>query len=394
MTSDAPVTSAVRSQQTTATDPYARGRELGAGCAAGVRRTLACYRELWAAFSVTPEEVHAVGEAVLGPVEAFAPTLRAEIAGIAAGAGLAESEVGALNARSELLALGERRLAAAGLLPGEPVTECSTLVRLPRDAAPLSAQTWDWHSTLEDSWFVWTLQLPTRRTVRTLTEYGIAGKIGVATDTAPDGTRHGTVGVHFNALRHVDDTGAGGVPVHVVARRVLDEAHTIDDAVAIAGQAEVTASAAVTVTARDRASGGWSACTLELHPGGPSVQPHSAGDGGRWLAHTNHFLAADVPPEANVSSEVSTTGERLDRVERLARASGEAPGAAPPQQVAKQLATHDLGPRDVCVHGFPEAPVGQRSATLAVAVAEPSTGRLHVHAGRPCEARPETWWTG
>ena len=80
---------------------------------------------------------------------------------------------------------------------------------------------------------------------------------------------------------------------------------------------------------------------------------------------------------------------------RLARSSAAASGGTPPPQwVAEQLATHDLGPRSVCVHGFPDAPVGQRAATLAVAVAEPAAGRLHVHAGKPCEARADTWWSG
>jgi len=381
----------VRTHTTPATDPYDRGRDLGAGCAAGVRETYARYRELWAAFSVTDDEVRSVGAAVLGPVEVFAPALRAEIAGIAAGSGLAQWQVGALDARTELLALGERRLLATGRLPGEPVTECSTLVRLPRDAAPLTAQTWDWHTPLTQSWFVWTLASPGGRTVRTLTEYGIAGKIGVASQSLPDGPRRGVVGVHFNALRHATDTGTGGVPVHVVARRILDEARTLDEALAIASKAEVTASAALTVTARDEAYGEWSAATIELHPGGPSVLRHREGVGGGWLAHTNHFLADDVPRQDDVTSALSTTRERLDRVEGLA---GSGAAAAGPQAVAEQLATHDLGPRDVCVHGFPDAPPGQRSATLAVAVAEPALGRLHVHAGKPCEARADTWWSG
>ncbi len=380
----------VRHFETHSTDPYERGRELGAGRAAGIAGCWDRYRELWAAYAVTPAEVRSVGEAVLQPIAEFSSALRAEIAGIAAGADLAEWQVAALNARSELLALGDQRLLATGALPGEPVSECSTLVQLPDGGSPISAQTWDWHATLHESWFVWTLRLPSGRTVHTLTEYGIVGKIGLAVDPPP---RSG-IGVHFNALRHRDDSGRGGVPAHVVSRRVLDEASTIADAAAIASDADVTASAAITVTARDD-HGDWSARTVELYPGGPAVLEHSDGDHGSWLAHTNHFVAGGVGPDAGVTSELSTSRERLDRVAVLARTTDPSSAGClgTPQPLAEKLATHDLGERSVCVHGFPQAPIGQRAATLAVVVAEPAAGRLHVHAGKACETRTASWWS-
>lgn len=379
------MTSEVRAFTTDATDSYMRGRELGAGCASQVRQTFRSYEELWAAFSVRPEEVRDVGTAVLDPIESFSPSLRAELAGLAAGSGLEEWQVGALNARTELLALGDQRLVAAGRQPGDaaPITtECSTLVRLPRGGSPLTAQTWDWHTPLRDAWFVWTLRLAGGRTVRTLTEYGIAGKIGVAAD----GER-GVVGVHFNALRHAVDRGDGGVPVHLVARRILDEADSLEAAVKVAASADVSASAALTVTASAEA-GAWAGATIELHPGGPSVLAQNEAADGCWLAHTNHFVAPG-PDAGSLAPAASTTVERLDRVSRVARGK-----TASAQAVAEALATHDLGPRSVCVHGFPDAPLGLRTATLAVAVAEPAAGRLHVHAGRPCDAHPETWWSG
>jgi len=373
----------VRAYAPPSTDPGSRGHDLGRDRGPQVRAALAAYRELWAAYGVGDDEVRQVGHAVLGPVAAYAPELRAEIVGIAAGSGLAEWEVAALNARSELLALGDQRLVAAGLLPGEGLSECSAFVRLDapgtdrRSAGPITAQTWDWHTPLRDHWYVSSLRLGDGREVDTLTEFGIVGKIGVARWAGG-----GALSVHFNALRHAADTGDGGVPVHVVARRILDEARSVDEAVTLAGKAEVSASAAVTVTARGGA--GWTSAALELHPGGPSVV--TARDG--WLAHTNHFVADDVDETDQVSSEVSTSRPRLDRV------CGVAVGNPPldRDEAAARLATHDLGERSVCVHGFPGAPVGQRSATLAVAVTEPADGRLHVHPGLPCEVTPDGWW--
>ena len=410
----------VRSVQTEATTPYERGVEFGQLCAARIDQTWRHYVALWTAFGVTAEEMRSVGETVLGPVEDYSADLGTELLGMSAGSGLQPWQLGALNARTELLALGDQRLLELGRLPGE-VTECSTLVQLPRDRGPLTAQTWDWHTPLQDSWCVWTLRLthgqpsgqssrklsgqsggrPDGRVVHTLTEYGILGKIGVASLDRPGQPRTGQLGLHFNALRHTSDTGVGGVPVHLVARRVLNEARTLDEAHAIARAARCSASAALTVTARRWPDGPWAACTVELHPDGPSVlnqsdeqagnQPEGV-DGG-WLAHTNHFLAEHLPADAERASTESTTRERLERVAAVARRLDRA-ATVDPQAVVEQLATHDLGPRTVCVHEDPDAPVGQRAATLAVAVGEPEAGRLHVHAGTPCEARADTWWSG
>jgi isopenicillin-N N-acyltransferase like protein len=407
----------VRTVQTDAATPYERGVEFGQLCAAQIDQTWRHYVALWTAFGVTAEEMRSVGETVLGPVEDYSADLGIELLGMSAGCGLQPWQLGALNARTELLALGDQRLLELGRLPGE-VTECSTFVQLPRDRAPLTAQTWDWHTPLRDSWCVWTLRLtsdqpgsrpggrPGGRVVHTLTEYGILGKIGVASLDRPGQPRTGLLGLHFNALRHTSDTGVGGVPVHLVARRVLNEARTLDEAQAIARAARCTASAALTVTARRWPDGPWAACTVELHPGGPSVLDQSDEqadnhadnradglDGGCWLAHTNHFLADQVPAAAERASSESTTRERLERVATIARHPNGA-ATVDPQAVVEQLATHDLGPRTVCVHEDPDAPVGQRAATLAVAVGEPEAGRLHVHAGKPCEARPATWWSG
>ena len=114
------------------------------------------------------------------------------------------------------------------------------------------------------------------RTVHLFTEFGIVGKIGV---------NDAGLGLHFNILHHRDDGRGAGVPVHVVARRILDEAATVEEATAIARSATVSASTVLTVVAWDdeRAS----ARCLELSPAGVGVLEPDA-DG--VLAHTNHFL--------------------------------------------------------------------------------------------------------
>ncbi len=346
-------------------DPYERGRELGVACAEQVRAALGRYRELWGVFGVTEGDVRRVGTAVLNPIRAFAPGLSEEMRGIAAGAGLARWEVGALNARTELLALGR------GLME-----ECTTCVLVPDGSPPLTVQTWDWYDSLVDSWFVWTLPRPDGGSVHTLTEYGIVGKVGVSS---------AGVSVHFNALRHRRDRGDGGVPVHVVARRVLDEAESVDEAVRIAAAAEVSASSSVTVTGPSGEGDNWDVVSIELYPGGPAVV--SRAPDAESLVHTNHFVAAEVGEDDQVRRPLSTTYERFD----LATASLTTRRPADRDALAGALATHELGPHGTCAHPLPGAPLEERGATLAVVVTEPAAGRMWVHAGGACTAGPQQW---
>ena len=180
-------------------DPGGRGRAFGAGSRDGVLRCWAGYERL---FEVWDADVREIAEATLERTRAWAPNLAAEIEGIAAGVGLETWQIAALNARTEILARGRG--------------ECSTVVLLPLDAPPRTLQTWDWHEHLDDVKLVWDTGH-----VRTLTEYGIVGKIGV---------NSAGLGVHMNILHHASDGGGDGVPVHIVARRILDEAATVAEA--------------------------------------------------------------------------------------------------------------------------------------------------------------------
>ena len=58
--------------------------------------------------------------------------------------------------------------------------ECSTVVALPDNGTPVAVQTWDWYDAMADDWFAWTIPHPDGHLVRTVTEYGVLGKIGVS----------------------------------------------------------------------------------------------------------------------------------------------------------------------------------------------------------------------
>ena len=160
---------------------------------------------------ISEHEIVDLGAEALIATRSWAPDLADEIEAVAAGARLKAELLGALNARTEIL--GRCRTAAR---------ECSVAVVLgPQDTNPVAIQTWDWHDAVEQGWLVWTIEHPTGRTVHTLTEYGIVGKIGVCSRG---------LGLLLNILRHADDGEELGTPVHIIARRVLDEADDVNTA--------------------------------------------------------------------------------------------------------------------------------------------------------------------
>lgn len=342
------LTPVVRSDEA---DPARRGRGLGEGRR---ERIVACwsgYERLFAA--VGAGAVREVGEAALERIGAWAPDLAAEIDGIAAGAGLEPWQVSALNARTEVLAR------ARG--------ECSTVVVVPPEGGPpRTLQTWDWHEHLRDTASVWELTPRPGRVVRTFTELGIVGKIGV---------NDAGLGLHFNILRHASDGGRVGVPVHVVARRILDEAESVAEAAAIARSAEVAASTVLTVVDR-----GTAAC-LELSPAGMAELP--IGDDG-VLIHTNHFLDPRLAAGERMREEDPGSWDRLETLRRRAGAEG--------ADLVAAMLSHEEDGAAVCCHAPHGARLGERYATLATISLDVAGGHLSVRAGGPC-ATDSDWLT-
>ncbi|MCD0449140.1 C45 family autoproteolytic acyltransferase/hydrolase [Actinocorallia sp. API 0066] len=169
--------------------PAARGEHFGAALRPEIEATWDAYASLFAAHGLDERLVHDVGVRTLDLVADWAPGLAAEIAGIACGAALDLWRVAALNARSEVLAHVRHPL------PGE----CSTAVHLPGDGPPRTIQTWDWCERMDGVKVVWQYPNDAGRTVKTFTEYGVLGKIGV---------NSAGLGLHFNLLQHDADRAA------------------------------------------------------------------------------------------------------------------------------------------------------------------------------------------
>ncbi|TGN65760.1 peptidase C45 [Nocardioides eburneiflavus] len=346
--------------RTDAADPRTRGYELGATSPVG--RVWDTYKAIFAENGVT-HLAHDVAEASFDRVQDWAPDLAEEMLGIAEGSGLLPWNIAALNARSEILAHAVTRL------PGE----CSTAVFLPSSGAPRTIQTWDWHEALADLTVAWQLRSSSGATVKTLTECGIVGKIGVS--------RAG-LGVHFNLLRHGSDSGDPGVPVHVLARRVLDEAVDVDSAEAIIGSAPVSSSVALTVIAFDgrRATG---AC-FEVAPTGVSRMDANP-DG--FLRHTNHFI------DTSLSQGRRPSPLEPDSRARLIRLAAKAPELTSEDLRARTAAmlSHTSDGAAICRHpGRPDDP-SQRWRTLVTISLDLERSQLRYRDGNLCDTTADDW---
>lgn len=256
----------------TARSPRERGVDIGRTWDAPTRTAAKLYYDFFATLGVAPQTVRAVAEQSHEALRSWSPALAEEAEGWADGAGLETWQLGVVNARTEILAAAPKKASSH---------ECSTAVYAPAGhGAPQTLQTWDWHDDLAPEGLLLELTPAPGRTTKTFTEFGTLGKIGVNSEG---------LGLHFNILSHASDDDSAGVPVHAIARRILDEASSIDEAIAIASSARVSASTVYTVftATADSSSTPRQAVSIEVSPAGTGVV--EAGSDG-WLLHTNHFL--------------------------------------------------------------------------------------------------------
>jgi isopenicillin-N N-acyltransferase like protein len=339
----------IRAFTSTPLEPGERGYEFGRALAEPVESTVDAYLALFAERGGPAGLVESLGAAALDRIEAWAPELAEEIRGIAAGSGIPVTRVAAINARTEVLAH----------LGGSGRGECSTVVGHGVVQEPIVAmQNWDWYANMADNWLAWTIPHPDGRLMTTVTEYGIVGKIGVNSLG---------VGTLFNILHHERDGAGMGVPVHVVARRILDTAASVEDGLWLCTSAQqlgFSASTSITIVDSERA------VAAELWPGGLGQVPADA-DG--LLMRTNHFLSVPARDGDRWAEHGEDTVARLDELRRRLR------GPVGAANVLDALGDHESG---LCCHPGPDEP----HATLATVALDVAGHTLRVTAGQPCRS--------
>lgn len=340
-----------------------RGHDLGERWAGQIGAAVGAYRQHFDQLGLAEADVNRIADASLDALRAWSPPLGAEVASIAAGAGRPLRELALLNARTEILAS----------VPRPDDGECSTLVRVPTPAAPdasvVAFQTWDWHSQLAEDGLLWRYEPAPGRWVKTFTEFGMLAKIGL---------NSAGLAVHFNLLHHRSDSAAGGVPVHAIARRILDEASTVDEACDLARSARVSGSTAITVVA----AGGPAdpdAVSIELAPEGVGIlRPGSDG----WLARTNHFLS----PELEAGDRRLPTSTTADRLEHLRGIVADEVAGDDLPSLARALCGSAGPGAPICLTGDIVSSVGQPWHTLLTVRLDPVKETFEGWPGTPYEA--------
>ncbi len=341
----------------TVTDPHARGQEFGRAHAASIRANIATYQAIFDGLAGNKFDVESAGSGALQATRGFAPDLHAEMLGLAKGAGVEPAAIGALNARTEILAL----------LRAETRGECSAVIHVPHDSAPPTAvQTWDWYYAMRDGWLVWEIPHADGSVTKTMTEYGIVGKIGMNTRG---------LGLLFTILHHKEDGKRIGLPVHVAARSALDAAPNIARAAQLLVSADVSASSSINLVSHE--DGVSAAMTVELHPGGPGfVLPDTRG----VLIHTNHFLAPGLSGFDTEPGKFPDTLLRYNLLQRRMAAMAE----PTVQSILAAMSSHAGGEGAVCSHRNANTPPAAQYETLSTISLDLAHGALHVHAGGPC----------
>ncbi|WP_017601866.1 C45 family autoproteolytic acyltransferase/hydolase [Nocardiopsis lucentensis] len=342
-------------------DPRARGKLVGAAGADGIALNVRFYRRLFEAVGVRPADLPELGAASVDAIDRWSSDLGEEVRGLADGSGRPTWELGMLNARTEILAT----VGATG------EGECSTSVVLPERGAPITLQTWDWHDESNPDAQVVRHVTADGVEVRYFAEFGMLGKIGL---------NDAGVGVHFNILNHAADGDGIGVPVHAVAREVLDRARGLDEAIAIARSARVSASTVLTLVAHD--GGGSDAACVELSAGGSAVIRPEDG----LLTHTNHFL----DPELARGEMARATSDSYPRLDLLGRNRERLAADTVPER-ALGIAVHSEDGAPLCCHADPDLPFHKRWQTLLTAALDLKAGVLWFHEGTPCTAAPASW---
>lgn len=344
-------------------DPAEHGRRFGAAWAPQLAAARDAYAQLFAQLfaqsGAAPEVVRDVVDGCRAATERHAPAVAAELAGMARGAGLTTDDIYLLTARTEIIARTRSGM------------ECSTVVHLPADgSAPRTLQTWDWHADLSNESIVRAFTAASGARVVTFHEFGQPAKIGV---------NDRGLGIHFNILHHRTDGTQAGVPVHVLARMMLDDAATVDEAVAIARSVPLAASSVI--TAVEYRGGAGRAAAIEVSPAGIAAieAPH-----GETFAHTNHFLDPALAAGENLRDETTTHPRYACLVDAadLAR-------IADPRERA--LAFGAIADAPISVHAQPDAPPLERWETKLTVALDVDGAALEFAAASPARVADAAW---
>ncbi len=334
--------------------PFARGLHLGQSEKERVQHTVHAYMRIFENISgLDGRAVFEQAERFMPAIASFAPHLLEEIRGIAEGAQCDTRAIVAINARTELM---------YGVTHRPECTAIAVSAAASSDGHTRIAQNWDWHSSLVGTLVLWAIKRDDGPDVLTLTEAGIVGKIGI---------NAAGLAMCINLLRSDSDHGGPAAPMHIILRRVLEECHSVDEAITFIGNTPRCTSCNHLLADRSGAL-----ADIEATPAGQWV--HRPVDG--LLTHTNHCTYPALSLQDRYVREYPETRARDSRMQTLAHARPIAES-----DVRAMLTDHATSPYSICLHNDPHWSFNEEGESIASVVFDVTGGTLDLADGPPCE---------
>lgn len=295
-------------------------------------------------------------------VRDWAPHLLDEMEGIAEGAGVSLAEIVLVNARTEVLQLGERKSGKAdNPARDEEPDGCTGAVVMPDFTANgrlIHGQNWDWRAECAETSVVLKVLRDDGPDFLTFTEAG---------GLARSGMNAAGIGLTANYLECERDYRSLGIPLPFIRRRALEAAHFSEAIRIVATTAKSGSNNMMLSTAEGFA------VNLECAPDEAfSIYPDRDG----LIVHANHWL------HMAALSKLKETGladvpDSLYRDARVRRHLLSNVGHITMDDLKQSLFDDFASPFSVCRPPF-RKDTGNLSATVAMIVMEPAAGLMEI----------------
>ncbi|MEN2989835.1 C45 family peptidase [Tistrella sp. BH-R2-4] len=345
--------------------PYERGRQYGAAVPDRVARSAALYARALDGMGAGAPMRAALIRDFAERIEAFGAHYLDEMRGIADGAAVPLDDVIMINARTEVVAKARRLTAAATASPAaaepmEPEDGCTGAIILPgrsRNGRLLHGQNWDWRSECAETGIVLRIHSDDGPDILTFVEAG---------GLARSGLNGAGIAITANYLECERDFRTTGVPLALIRRKVLEQAHVAEAIRAVATTPKSCSNNIMISTAEGFAIN-FECAPDEAFPVLPEAE---------MIVHANHWISPEARAKLRDGGAVNMPDSfyRDWRVRRLLDAAG----AALTLDDMKRAFFDDFGtPYAVCRPPRQNF-AGNLSATVAMVAMEPASGFMDV----------------
>ena len=334
--------------------PHERGLTYGRLAAERIGKSLALYRELFAAHaSLQWDEAVRRARLFEPSIKEYLPDAIEEMRGLAEGAGVSYGDILALNCRSEIMFA----------LPDG----CTSVIIPPEassDGKAYIAQTWDWLKPAHEACLIVEVHQKPLPALMMVCEAGMVGGKGV---------NSAGMGCGLNALGI--GRGRVGVPLHIMYRGIMNTVKISDAIDAIAKPARAGCGNFFIGSAEGLV------LHLEFTPESYDVLMADT----KGLAHANHFLSPLLAGQDVLKTSLTCGFPRRFRAQKLL---DQLHGGLNRENVcAVLLSDHVNFPDSVCSHEDPRDAQWSRYCTIYGIFADLGARALWVSPANPCEGK-------